>query len=130
MRLRALPVAIHEIAVWANKNPQLTAPILAKYTKIDVGVIGRMHRGQFAERFEPGYVQPVIDAAAKYGVIAAGSRLPRSSKAVSNGGRIDPEAGVPSEFLVDNRVYTDPSVFELEQERLFLRVWKLRLPRE
>jgi len=35
-----------------------------------------MHRGQFAERFEPGYVQPVIDAAAKYGVIAAGSRFP------------------------------------------------------
>jgi phenylpropionate dioxygenase-like ring-hydroxylating dioxygenase large terminal subunit len=30
---------------------------------------------------------------------------------------------LPSEFLVDNRVYTDPKVFELEQERLFLRVW-------
>jgi methanesulfonate monooxygenase large subunit len=30
---------------------------------------------------------------------------------------------LPSEFLVDNRVYTDPRVFELEQERLFLRVW-------
>jgi NitT/TauT family transport system substrate-binding protein len=64
--------AIREIAAWANKNPQLAAPILAKYTKIDVAVINRMHRGQFAERFDPGYVQPVIDAAAKYGVIAAG----------------------------------------------------------
>jgi NitT/TauT family transport system substrate-binding protein len=64
--------AIREIAIWANKNPQASAPILAKYTKIDSAVIGRMHRGQFAERFEPGYVQPVIDAAAKYGVIAAG----------------------------------------------------------
>jgi hypothetical protein len=31
-----------------------------------------MHRGQFAERFDPAYVQPVIDAAAKYGVIAPG----------------------------------------------------------
>lgn len=30
---------------------------------------------------------------------------------------------IPSEFLVDNRVYTDPKVFELERERLFLRVW-------
>jgi phenylpropionate dioxygenase-like ring-hydroxylating dioxygenase large terminal subunit len=30
---------------------------------------------------------------------------------------------IPSEFLVDNRVYTDPGVFALERERLFLRVW-------
>ena len=64
--------SIREIAAWANKNPQASAPILAKYTKLDIGVIARMHRGQFAERFDPGYVQPVIDAAAKYGVIAAG----------------------------------------------------------
>jgi NitT/TauT family transport system substrate-binding protein len=64
--------AIREIATWANKNPQASAPILAKYTKLDVAVVERMHRGQFAERFDPGYVQPVIDAAAKYGVISAG----------------------------------------------------------
>jgi NitT/TauT family transport system substrate-binding protein len=64
--------AIREIAVWANKNPQISAPILAKYTKTDVAVILRMHRGQYAEHFDPAYVQPVIDAAAKYGVIAAG----------------------------------------------------------
>ena len=30
---------------------------------------------------------------------------------------------VPSEFLVDNRVYTDPQLFADERERLFLRVW-------
>ena len=30
---------------------------------------------------------------------------------------------LPNEFLVDNRVYTDPNVFDLERERLFLRVW-------
>jgi len=30
---------------------------------------------------------------------------------------------LPNEFLVDNRVYTDPKVFDLEQERLFLRCW-------
>lgn len=30
---------------------------------------------------------------------------------------------VPSEFLVDNRVYTDPKLFADERERLFLRVW-------
>lgn len=64
--------AIREIAAWANKNPQAAAPILAKYTKQDLAIVTRMHRGQFAERFDPAYVQPVIDAAAKYGVIAPG----------------------------------------------------------
>jgi NitT/TauT family transport system substrate-binding protein len=64
--------SVHQIAVWANANQQAAAPILAKYTKSDIAVIERMHRGTFAEKFDPGYVQPVIDAAAKYGVIAAG----------------------------------------------------------
>lgn len=34
-----------------------------------------------------------------------------------------PKPAFPDEYLVDNRVYTDPRVFELEQERVFLRVW-------
>jgi len=63
--------AMREIAKWANANQAASAPILAKYTKSDIAVIQRMHRGTFAERFDPSYVQPVIDAAAKYGVIAA-----------------------------------------------------------
>lgn len=64
--------SMREIAKWANANQAASAPILAKYSKIDIAVIARMHRGTFAERFDPSYVQPVIDAAAKYGVIAAG----------------------------------------------------------
>jgi NitT/TauT family transport system substrate-binding protein len=64
--------SIREIAKWANSNQAASSPILAKYSKIDIAVIQRMHRGTFAERFDPSYVQPVIDAAAKYGVITAG----------------------------------------------------------
>ena len=64
--------SIREIAKWANANQAASSPILAKYSKIDIAVIQRMHRGTFAERFDPSYVQPVIDAAAKYGVITAG----------------------------------------------------------
>lgn len=30
---------------------------------------------------------------------------------------------VPDRYLIDNRVYTDATTFELETERLFLRVW-------
>jgi NitT/TauT family transport system substrate-binding protein len=70
--LNRFVAALREIAAWANKNPQLSVPILAKYTKADPAVVTRMHRGQFAERFDPAYVQPVIDAAAKYGVISPG----------------------------------------------------------
>jgi NitT/TauT family transport system substrate-binding protein len=62
---------IRDIAVWANANPTASGPILSKYTKTPLGVIERMHRGRFAERFDPAYVQPVIDAAAKYGAIPA-----------------------------------------------------------
>ena len=30
---------------------------------------------------------------------------------------------LPDEYLVDNRVYTDPRVFEAERDQIFLRVW-------
>lgn len=30
---------------------------------------------------------------------------------------------LPDQYLVDNRVYTDPRVFELERNKIFLRVW-------
>lgn len=62
--------AIRETALWANRNHAASAPILAKYTKIPPAVVERMHRGDFAVAFRPELVQPVIDAAARYGVIA------------------------------------------------------------
>jgi len=34
-----------------------------------------------------------------------------------------PKPAFPDPYLVDNRVYTDPRVFDLERERIFLRVW-------
>ncbi len=36
--------AIREIAKWANANQVASSPILAKYSKIDIAVIARMHR--------------------------------------------------------------------------------------
>lgn len=61
--------AMHEASRWANKNHTLSAPILAKYTKIPEDVVLRMHRGEFADTNDPKLVQPVIDATAKYGWI-------------------------------------------------------------
>jgi NitT/TauT family transport system substrate-binding protein len=61
--------AVRETAVWANANRALSGPILAKYTKIPLPVIDHMHRGNFALSFDPAQIQPMIEAAAKYGVI-------------------------------------------------------------
>jgi NitT/TauT family transport system substrate-binding protein len=61
--------SVREASQWANRNQKASAPILAKYTKISEDVIGRMRRGQFIETWTNGLVQPVIDAAVKYGRI-------------------------------------------------------------
>ncbi|HEV8021929.1 MAG TPA: ABC transporter substrate-binding protein [Candidatus Lustribacter sp.] len=64
--VRRFAAVIHDTAVWANKNPQLSADILAKYVKIDPAVIATMARNHYAEQLTPALMQPLIDAAAKY----------------------------------------------------------------
>jgi NitT/TauT family transport system substrate-binding protein len=61
--------AIKETAQWANSNPAAAAAILSKYTKIPLAVVERTKRGTFAESLLVSDFQPVIDAAAKYGVL-------------------------------------------------------------
>ena len=61
--------AIKETAQWANTNRAATSPILSKYTKIPLPVVERMRRGEFAETLLVSDFQPVIDSAAKYGVL-------------------------------------------------------------
>jgi NitT/TauT family transport system substrate-binding protein len=61
--------AIHDAAVWANKNHDDSAPILSAYSKIPVDVIRKMRRGDYATDFSAGQIQPLIDAAAKYGFV-------------------------------------------------------------
>jgi NitT/TauT family transport system substrate-binding protein len=61
--------AIKETAQWANTNRAATVPILSKYTKLPEAVVARMKRGEFAETLLVSDYQPVIDTAAKYGVL-------------------------------------------------------------
>jgi NitT/TauT family transport system substrate-binding protein len=56
-----------ETARWANAHSADSGPILQKYTK--VAVTPTMARVQFAETFNAGQIQPVLDAAAKYGLL-------------------------------------------------------------
>ena len=67
--VRRYASAMQATAVWANANRALSGPILAKYTKIPLPVIDHMHRGNFALSFDPAQIQPMIEAAAKSGVI-------------------------------------------------------------
>lgn len=62
---------LRDTAAWANRNPEKSGEILAKYTKIDPAVVATMKRGRYAERMTPALMQPLIDVAAKYGGFAS-----------------------------------------------------------
>jgi NitT/TauT family transport system substrate-binding protein len=64
--------AMRETSVWANANRALTAPMLAKATRIPLDVVQRMRRGSFAVNNDTKLVQPVIDAVVRYGIIPKG----------------------------------------------------------
>jgi NitT/TauT family transport system substrate-binding protein len=63
-RFRAVMV---ETARWAKTHHAESAKILERYTKL--ATPAGMRRVPFAETAEPAQIQPVIDAAAKYGVL-------------------------------------------------------------
>lgn len=58
-----------QTARWANANHAQSAQILSAVTKMSPEVANKMERAYYGERLEPGLLQPVIDATAKYGVI-------------------------------------------------------------
>jgi NitT/TauT family transport system substrate-binding protein len=62
---------MRECAAWANKNEPATADILAHETKIEPATLKSMVRSVYAERLEPGAIQPLIDLAAHYGLLKA-----------------------------------------------------------
>src|SRR6185312_1117605 len=65
--VRKFADAMAQTAAWENKNPAASAKILEKYSKATLppGV----HRCFYPERLRASDFQPVIDAAAKYGVL-------------------------------------------------------------
>ena len=62
--------AMKETAAWANANPTLSAPILSKYTKLPEALIARIRRGKYAAVLSESEIQPIIDAAAKFGYVS------------------------------------------------------------
>src|ERR1700677_518808 len=68
--VRRFSAALHTAAIWANRNRDKTADMVAKLLKIDNAVVQKMHRAVFAEQLTPQMIQPVIDAGLHYGAIA------------------------------------------------------------
>ncbi len=63
--------AIARTAAWANTHKPQSGVILAKYAKMDPAVTASMLRVDYAPRFTPDLMQPVIDLAARYGGLPA-----------------------------------------------------------
>jgi NitT/TauT family transport system substrate-binding protein len=61
--------AIAKAAAWANSHEKESAAILVRNSKTDPATAATMARAIYGTRLEPALLQPVIDAAVKYGVI-------------------------------------------------------------
>ena len=61
--------AIAKAATWANGHEKESAAILVKNSKLDPAIADTMARAIYGTRVDPALLQPVIDAALKYGVI-------------------------------------------------------------
>jgi NitT/TauT family transport system substrate-binding protein len=62
---------LRQAATWANANPQDTAAILARVEKLDLTRVQTMARSSYAEQLRAADLQPPLDVAATYGVLAA-----------------------------------------------------------
>jgi NitT/TauT family transport system substrate-binding protein len=67
--VRRFARVLRQAAIYANRHRSETAPLLAAFTGVDEQTVLRSTREIFAETFEPRDLQPVIDAAAKYGIL-------------------------------------------------------------
>jgi NitT/TauT family transport system substrate-binding protein len=70
--IRRFRIAISEAARWANAHPEKSAAILVRYTKMMPDTVRTMARAKYdtSTLLDPALMQPVIDAAAKYGTLA------------------------------------------------------------
>lgn len=68
--VRRVTAALYATARWADAHHDETAPILAKYAKLDLARIRAMTRTTYATSLDPKLMQPVLDIAATYHLIA------------------------------------------------------------
>jgi NitT/TauT family transport system substrate-binding protein len=69
--LRRFAQAMRETAAWANANPDKSADILAKYTKLDPSIVHASVRAKFGDTLTAATIQPTIDLAAHFKILPA-----------------------------------------------------------
>jgi NitT/TauT family transport system substrate-binding protein len=60
---------IERAGVWANAHQSETGAMLLRYSKLSSDVVATMTRTVFADKLDLNRIQPVLDTAAKYGVL-------------------------------------------------------------
>ncbi len=66
---RKLTQAVYEAARWTNAHHDESAPILIKYLKLDPDKTKNLTRATFATSLDTKLMQPVLDIAARYGLL-------------------------------------------------------------
>lgn len=66
---RTFVQVMSKTAAWANGHPRETGAMLQKVLPLSDAVMARMTRTRFGDRLTPGFIQPVLDTAVKYGVL-------------------------------------------------------------
>jgi ABC-type nitrate/sulfonate/bicarbonate transport system substrate-binding protein len=69
--IRRFQSALSSCAHWIDTQPSASIGAIAELTKQDPAVVARSVRSLFSEGLSPAAVQPILDAAAKYGVLKA-----------------------------------------------------------
>jgi NitT/TauT family transport system substrate-binding protein len=67
--VRQFVTVVRRTADWVNANPKASAEILARFLHLSPDLVNGMQRTRMATVLEPGLIQPVIDAAAKYRLV-------------------------------------------------------------
>lgn len=62
--------AIVKANEWGNAHHDLSGQILAKHSRLEPDVLARINRATYATKLVTSEMQPVVDVAARYGVIA------------------------------------------------------------
>ncbi len=61
--------AIRQASIWGNTHHAESAVILARNSKMDLSVITSMGRADYGINLDPATIDPIVESAAKYGII-------------------------------------------------------------
>lgn len=68
---RTFVAVMSRTATWANAHQAETGAMLQKVLPLSDDVIAKMTRAQYGVKLDPQYMQPILDTAAKYGILKA-----------------------------------------------------------